>query len=122
MCIRFILMSPLPCNYDYISTWWEYPKFNVKIEGGNTFHANFPFQANYMAAFEKASMLYTTLQPDNIQITNDEEVILEPVGDGDGFFNEMEYFGSCITNNTKPIECMPESALETIELCYGHIS
>ena len=94
----------------------------VKVEGGNTFHSNFPFQANYMAAFEKASILYTTLQPDNIQITNNDEVLLDPVADGDGFYNEMDYFGSCLITNTKPKECMPESALETIELCYKHIS
>jgi len=108
-------------DYDYISTRWEYPGLKVKLEGGNTFHTNFPFQAGYMAAFEKASILYTTLQPENIQVTNDEEVIMKPVGDGDGFFNEMEYFGNCIVNGTKPEICLPESALETIELCYKHI-
>ena len=109
-------------KHDYVSTWWDYPEFIVKIEGGNTFHSNFPFQAGYMAAFEKASILYTTLHPENIQVTNDDEVVMDPVGDGDGFFNEIAYFASCIKNKSKPVECMPQSALETIELCYKHIN
>ena len=64
--------SEIKCNYlpgeytshDYISAMWSYKEsdVHVKIEGGFTFHSNFPFQASYMAQFEKASVLFTTLK------------------------------------------------------------
>ena len=107
---------------DYISAWWDYPGFKVKVEGGNTFHSNFPFQANFMAAFEEASVFYSTLQPDDIRISDDIEIKKEPVGEGDGFYNEIAYFASCMDTKSQPLECMPESALETIELCYKHLN
>ncbi len=111
-------------NYDYISAIWDFDNSDtrVKLEGGNTFHASFPFQAGYMAAFEKASILYTTLQPEVITISNDETKETIQAEDGsDGFYNEIDYFYSCISKGQKPALCMPESSLETIKICYRHI-
>lgn len=111
-------------SYDYISAFWDYGNSGttVKLEGGNTFHTNYPFQAGYMAAFEKASVLYTTLQSDVITISNDEKKETIEAEDGsDGFYNEIDYFYTCITSGQKPARCMPESSLETIKLCYRHI-
>ena len=109
---------------DYVSAMWSYQDRNVKvkIEGGNTFHSNFPFQAGYMARFEKASILYTTFKSDIIQIADDDSIKEAPAGDaGVGYFNEIDYFAQCIKNNTQPAECMPESSLESIKLCYKHL-
>ena len=109
---------------DYVSAIWSYQDKNVKvkIEGGNTFHSNFPFQAGYMVQFEKASILYTTLKSDIIQIADDERIKEVPAGDaGEGYFNEIDYFAQCIKTNTQPVECMPASSLESIKLCYKHL-
>ena len=124
--------SDIKCSYlpgglskhDYISAMWSYKDKNVKvkIEGGNTFHSNFPFQAGYMAQFEKASILYTTFKSDIIQIADDDSIREVPAGDaGEGYYNEIEYFARCIKTNTQPVECMPASSLESIKLCYNHL-
>jgi len=132
--VNYILGKPgsIKCNYlpgllskhDYITALWSYfdKGIDVKIEGGNTFHSSFPFQAGYMAGFEKASIQYATSRGDIIQIATDTELIEIPSGQaGDGFFNEIAYFAQCINQNRPPIECLPESALQTIQLCYDHI-
>ena len=112
-------------DYDYISAFWEYEKsgIKVKLEGGNTFHSTFPFQAGFMANFENSSVFYTTLKPDVIQVANNDEM-KEVVADdgGDGFYNEIAYFYECIERNIKPKKCLPESSLETIKLCYRHLN
>lgn len=85
--------SEIKCNYlpgdytshDYVSAVWSYKNSDVhaKIEGGFTFHSNFPFQASYMAQFEKASILFTTLKGDIIQIADNESLREIPSGDGE---------------------------------------
>ncbi len=111
-------------DYDYISAMWSYESRNlhVRIEGGNTFHHNFPFQAGYMAQFEKASILYTSLKGDVIQIADDNSIREVPAGDaGAGFYDEIDYFAQCIINNTPPHQCMPADSLQSVKLCYQHI-
>lgn len=126
------LPSDIKCSYlpgglsehDYISAMWSYQDKNVKvkIEGGNTFHINFPFQAGYMAQFENASILYTSFKGDIIQIADDNSIKEVPAGDaGAGYFNEIAYFVNCMENNTQPAECMPASSLQSIQLCYNHL-
>jgi predicted dehydrogenase len=126
------LPSEIKCNYlsgglshhDYISAMWRYSdkKTAVKIEGGNTFHSSFPFQAGYMAQFDHASILYTSLKGDIIRIADDNSLTEVPAGDaGAGYYNEIAYFAHCIKNNTQPYECMPASSLDTIQLCYNHL-
>ena len=110
--------------HDYISAFWTYTDKNlkVKLEGGNTFHSNFPFQAGYMANFENASVLFTTLKPEIIQVANNEEVKeIDAEEGGDGFYNEIAYFYECLEKGQKPEKCLPESALETIRICYEHL-
>ena len=111
-------------KHDYISSFWTYSdqEFTIKLEGGNTFHSNFPFQAGFMANFEKASIFYTTLTPAIIQVANNDEVKEIGAEDGgDGFYNEIDYFTNCLYSNEKPEKCTPESALETIRICYRHL-
>jgi predicted dehydrogenase len=132
--VNYILGKPgsIKCNYlpgllskhDYITALWSYfnRDLNVKIEGGNIFHSNFPFQAGYMAQFEKASVQYSTIQGDVLQIATDSKLEEIPSGQaGEGFYNEIAYFSQCINQNRPPVECMPESSLQTIQLCYDHI-
>jgi predicted dehydrogenase len=112
-------------DYDYISAFWNYDKLGVKVklEGGNTFHSSFPFQAGYMANFEHASILYTTLQPDTIQVATNEDIINIQAEDGtDGFYNEIDYFYQCVELGVAPERCLPQSSLDTINLCYQHLN
>jgi predicted dehydrogenase len=126
------LPSDIKCNYlpgsfskhDYISAMWSYSDSNVhvKIEGGFTFHEKFPFQAGYMAQFEKASILFSSADGNVIQIADDVSIKEVPAGDaGEAYNNEIVYFAQCIENNTQPEECMPVSSLQAIQLCYDHL-
>lgn len=111
-------------SHDYISAFWTFKDrdIKVKLEGGNTFHSNFPFQAGYMANFDQASVLFTTMKSEVIQVANNEEVHeVNAEEGGDGFYNEIAYFYECLDQNQKPEKCMPESALETIRICYAHL-
>jgi len=111
-------------KYDYVSALWRYAEngTEVKIEGGNTFHASFPFHAGFSANFDKTSILYTTLQPDFISISTDEGSDKLPAGDAnEGFSGEVEYFASCMEAMTQPLLCTPESSLLSVELCYKHL-
>ncbi|MCA1760021.1 MAG: hypothetical protein LC658_09650, partial [Bacteroidales bacterium] len=112
-------------KHDYVSALWSYGKKNlhIKIEGGNTFHTAYPFQASFSARFENASVLYYPKDPGNIIVTTDTETTLIPAGDADdGFFGELDYFIKCISENEQPEKCTPESALESIKICYRHIT
>ena len=111
-------------NHDYVNATWKYPSKNltVKIEGGNIFHANFPFQAGFTAVFEKATVSFSTKDADSIFIDNDTERISIVAGDlGEGYFNEIELFSQSMENRNLPKKYSPESALETVRLCYRHI-
>ena len=132
--VNHILGIPgsIKCNYlpgllskhDYVTALWSYfdKDINIKIEGGNIFHSAFPFQAGYMAHFEQASIQYSTVKGDIIQIASDSQLEEIPSGAaGDGFSNEIAYFAQCINQNKAPLLCMPESALQTIQLCYDHL-
>jgi len=110
-------------NHDYVSALWNYRNKNlqVKIEGGNTFHTAYPFQASFSARFEKASVIHYPKDPENIIVTTDTETTLIPAGDAnDGFSGELNYFVSCIMENKLPEKCTPQSALESISICYRH--
>ena len=130
--LNYVLGTPLKIDsncyagalssQDYVSAHWYYKGVRAKVEGGNTFHSSFPFQAGYLAQFENASAVYSSRLPHYIQICNDEKIDEVPAGDaGEGFYQEIDYFASCIENSTEPLECTPESSLKTIELCYNHV-
>jgi predicted dehydrogenase len=108
--------------YDYVIAHWSYKDIKAKIEGGNTFHSTFPFQAGYMARFEDASVMYSSQVPQFIQVCTDEKVSQIYTGAAnDGFYNEIDYFADCITSDSETLACTPESSLDTIRLCYSHI-
>ncbi|MEN8115563.1 MAG: Gfo/Idh/MocA family oxidoreductase [Bacteroidota bacterium] len=110
-------------NHDYLNATWRYSDgVTVKIEGGNIFHTNFPFQAGYTAVFEKATVSFSTNDGENIYIDNETERISIPANDlGDGYFNEIKMFAKSMISGNLPKEYCPGSALETIRLCNRHV-
>ena len=110
-------------KHDYINAIWDYTAKNVTvvIEGGNVFHSDFPFQAGFQAQFDKASICYSSLKPEHIFVADDYHSEELPAGDlDDGYANEINYFYTCMVNNTEPVECTVESSLETIRICTIH--
>lgn len=110
-------------KHDYVNAILNYPRNNVtvKVEGGNMFHPTFPFRAEYTARFEEATVYYSTLWEDSIFIADDKkETEIAIAKPAEGYYNEINYFAKCIKENHPPLECMPESSLETIKICYKH--
>lgn len=112
-------------NHDYISALWNYSERDViiRIEGSNTFHSSFPFQAGFIAKFEGASVLYNSSSGSVIKVSDDKGIKEIPAGDpGSAYFEEVDYFAECIDKGVSPEICMPESSLDTIKLCYRHLN
>ncbi len=111
-------------KHDYINSFWTYRRrnLNISIEGGNRFHINLPFHTGYLAQFEKASVMFSSLRENVICIADDknmEELITDSLSAG--YNNELEYFINCLEMDRQPDICLPESSLEAIKLCYKHI-
>jgi predicted dehydrogenase len=110
-------------NHDYVSALWSYNNSDVvvKIDGGNTFHAGYPFHAGFSARFEDASVFFSSQDPHNIKVTTDTKTILVSGGDAnEGFSNELYYFADCVLQGIQPVKCTPESALNSIRICHEH--
>jgi len=123
--IQSTLLPGALSKHDYISAFWDFDELGIKVklEGGNTFHSSFPFQAGFMANFDHASIFYSTLVPETIKVATDEDTInVKAEESTDGFYNEIDYFYQCVENQQAPELCMPQSSLETIKLCYQHIN
>jgi len=117
-----VLPGKLSLN-DYIQTKWDYHEEDVvvMIEGGNIFHVQYPFRAEYTAVFEKATLSYSSSDSENIYIDNDNERISIPANDlGDGYFNEIKLFAESVSMGKLPDEYSAETALDTIRLCHLH--
>ena len=109
--------------HDYVCALWKYKSGpDVKIEGGYRFHHQYPFEAGFSAIFEKASIKYSSSSPEHIIIATDAETILVSAGDAmEGYPEELGYFVDCLDRKAKPEMCLPESALQSIRLCYEHL-
>lgn len=122
--IESIVLPGKLSNNDYVNATWHYPSKNltVKIEGGNIYHANYPFQAGFTAVFENASVSFSTLTSEHIFIDDDNERTTIAAGKLDeGYFNEIELFSKSMEKGSLPEKHNPESALQAIRLCYRHI-
>ncbi len=111
-------------NHDYVNAIWRYPAKNiiVKIEGGNIYHTNYPFQAGFTAVFEKATISFSTHMPEHIFI--DDHAGREKIDAGnldEGYFNEIALFSESMESGILPEKFSPESALETVKLCARHV-
>lgn len=122
--IESIVLPGKLSNHDYVNATWHYPLKNltVKIEGGNIYHANYPFQAGFTAVFENASVSFSTLTSEYIFIDDDKERTTIAAGNLDeGYFNEIELFSKSLEKGSLPEKHSTESALEAIRLCYRHV-
>jgi predicted dehydrogenase len=110
--------------HDYVCALWKYKSGpDVKIEGGHRFHHQFPFEAEFSANFEKVSIKYSSSSPEHITIATDAETIQVPVGNAmEGYQEELGYFVQCLERKTEPEMCLPESAIQSIRICYEHLS
>ncbi len=105
-------------RHDYIHSVWTYPGRTVKIEGGNIFHSAFPFRAGFMATFERASVCFSTQNPQFIQVSDESQTWQVAAGNSeDGYYDEIGYFYDCLEGKLRPEKCMPQDSLATIQMC-----
>jgi len=108
---------------DYVCALWKYKSGpDVKIEGGTRFHHQFPFEAGFSVNFEKASIRYSSSNPEFITIATDAESKQVPAGDAmEGYKEELGYFVECLDMKVKPDKCLPESAIQSVRICHDHL-
>lgn len=110
-------------NYDYVSAFWHYTGKNidVKVEGGFIFHSRFPFEAGFKVLFDKASVLWSSVNEHEMIVADDmTQEVVSLASANDGYMIEDELFAKCIVDKDE-LFCSAESALDTIRLCYRHI-
>lgn len=109
-------------EHDYVSAFWQYNDrdVRVKVEGGLLFHSLFPFEATIKAAFEKASIAWSSANGFEMKVVDTDSCQTIPLGDAnDGYAIEASLFAKSILDNEQD-GCPADSALNTIRLCYQH--
>lgn len=106
---------------DYIVSELVYDNCIVSTEG--TWYAyDIPFRAEFSAVFENGTLRLT----DNKLYKNEEEIELKTgelsddtginISGVDGYGGEIEYFVSCVKNNSKPQIVTPQSSQASVKL------
>ena len=110
-------------NHDYISAIWHYNDNDiyVKVEGGNIFQSQYPFEATIKAAFEKASVAWTSSSGHEMKVADNNLLQVIELGDAnEGYTIEGELFAKSVINNECNTGAIADSALDTVRLCYKH--
>jgi predicted dehydrogenase len=111
-------------DHDFVNAVWRYDNGSTAIlQGGFAFHSQLPFEARFLARFEKGSVAFDSGRPGFLVIADGENlkhVALEedPM---DGYRQEIRYFLDCVQGRCWPDKCSPESSVEAIELALRHI-
>lgn len=110
-------------EHDYVSAFWQYNDHDIyiKVEGGLLFHSFFPFEATIKAAFEKASIAWSSASGHEMKVVGSDSCQTISLGDAnDGYAIEANLFAKSILENESD-GCSADSALDTIRLCYQHM-
>ena len=116
-------------RYSSIVSELKYKDFTVMIEGSWDYPASFPFEMSYVAALEKATVLYSSIyglqvcpaegerfSPElkkNCSIQNEAGGNISELG---GYYNELYYFIDCITKGVAPVKASLQAGAEAVEL------
>ena len=118
-----VCLSGALSDHDYVSAIWRYKDdVNVKVEGGNIFHSQYPFEATIKATFEKASVAWSSSNGQEMTVADNDGLYVIGLGDAnDGYQIEAELFARSIVNGDSCAGTIANSALDTIKLCHRHI-
>ena len=110
-------------NHDYVSALWRYEDNNiyVKVEGGNIFHSQYPFEATIKAVFDNVSVAWSSSNEQEMKVADNDVIRIIQLDDAnEGYTIEGELFAKSIVNNDSNIGAIADSALDTIRLCHKH--
>ena len=116
-------------KYSGIVSELTYRDFTVMTEGSWDYPSSFPFEMSYIAAFEKATVLFSSLH--GLQVCPADGMIFCPelkkecsaqsdsggnISDLGGYYNELYYFIDCINKGIHPEKASLLAGAEAVEL------
>ena len=116
-------------KYVSIVSELKYKDFAVITEGSWDYPSSFPFEMSYIAAFEKATIVFNSLH--GLTVYPAEGTCFSPeltkeclaqndaggnVSDLGGYYNELYYFIDCINKGVKPVKAPLSAGAEAVEL------
>lgn len=126
------------CGYDgeknsYICTVNEYEGFSARLEGGWYFSKEFPFDASFLAAFERAALVYSQ---GRLTVYPSGEKPFAPefgaaggrnnaginVTELSGYYNELSAFTESVSKKLPPVTATLHEAVETVRTVLSEIA
>ena len=116
-------------NYSSIISELKYKDFTIITEGSWDYPTSFPFEMSYIAAFEKATITFSSLH--GLQVYPADGTSFCPelkkdclaqsdaggnISDLGGYYNELYYFIDCINKGVQPVKASLLAGAETVEL------
>jgi predicted dehydrogenase len=116
-------------KYSGIVSELKYNDFIVITEGSWDYPLSFPFEMSYIAAFEKATVVFSSLH--GVHVYPDEGAGFCPelkkeclaksdaggnISDLGGYYNELYYFIDCINKGVQPVKAPLLAGAEAVEI------
>ena len=116
-------------KYSSIVSGLIYKDFTVMTEGSWDYPSSFPFEMSYIAAFEKATILFSSLH--GLKVCPDDGECFCPelekecsaqsdlggnISDLGGYYNELYYFIDCMNKGVQPVKASLPAGAEAVEL------
>ena len=108
---------------DHIVTNYSYRKgMQITAEGGWAYHPTFGFEMSYRALFEKATVVYSSLNKPPLVIHTSSGKRIEPgITPGNGHWREINYFLTCISKKKKIETVTPKDARNSVKVVLAEI-
>ena len=116
-------------KYSSLVSELKYKDFTVMTEGSWDYPSSFPFEMSYIAAFENATVLFSSIHglkvclADGSSFSPDlkKECLAQSdtggnISDLGGYYNELFYFVDCISKGIKPVKASLLAGAEAVEL------
>ena len=116
-------------KYASIVSELKYGDFAVMTEASWDYPSSFPFEMSYIAAFEKATVLFNSLYGLKVCPADGEPFCPElkkecttqsdaggNISDLGGYYNELYYFIDCINKGVQPVKASLLAGAEAVEL------
>ena len=116
-------------KYSGIVSELKYRDFTVMTEGSWDYPSSFPFEMSYIAAFEKATVIFSSIH--GLQVCPIDGEIFCPelkkecsvqsdvggnISDLGGYYNELYYFIDCINKGIQPVKASLTAGAEAVEI------
>jgi len=116
-------------KYSSIVSELKYDNHTVMTEASWDYPLSFPFEMSYVAAFEKATIIFSSLYglqvcmadgtrfcPDLTKECMEQNDAGGNISDLGGYYNELYYFIDCINHGVQPVKASLSAGAEAVEL------